>query len=416
MCERFNIVYFTENKINHKIYIGKHTTDKVDDGYIGSGKLLTLAIKKHGKENFKRKILEYCENEELLNEREQYWIKFYNSTNREIGYNITDGGEGTLGYKPSEKTLQLQSTIMKELWNTKERKEFCRQRALKQFSDPEQLRKATERAKGNSYRAKIYIITFPDGHEETIKNLTQFCKRHELNKECMCMVSSGKQFHHKNFKCRRLGETPIAPILQKDIPKYEIIFPDNHREIITSLSEFCETHQLCRSAMDLVANGLRKNHKMFRCRKLDDNNFNYDQSFNPHSYEYEIVFPDGHKEIVKSLSEFCKEHNLTRQAMCEVCNGIRNHHKNFKCKKIGEENINKRDVNTMFSYKIIFPDNHEEITHNLSEFCKKHNLWKTAMLSVSQNKRNHHKHFKCIKVSDSLNIINNSEQRTIINN
>ena len=30
----------------------------------------------------------------MLNEREAYWIKFFNSTDREIGYNIEIGGEG----------------------------------------------------------------------------------------------------------------------------------------------------------------------------------------------------------------------------------------------------------------------------------------------------------------------------------
>jgi len=439
MDKKFKIIYLTKNLVNGKIYIGQHSTNKLEDGYLGSGNVLELAIKKYGRKNFERIILEHCDVAEELSEKERYWIKLYNSNNKQIGYNISGGGEGMVGYVIAEETKEKISKSIKlfnkqhpeklkelhrkckELWNTQEKKEFASQRALKQFSDPKQRKMASERARGNNYKAKTYIITFPDGHEETIENLKKFCREWELNKECMCMVASGKQLHHKNFKCRRLGETPIAPILQRDIPKYEIIFPDNSREIITSLSEFCIIHGLKRSAMNLVAQGLRKNHKMFRCRKLDDNNFNYDQSFNPHSYEYEMVFPDGHKEIVKSLSKFCKEHNLTRQAMSEVSNGTRKHHKNFKCKKIGEENVNKRVVNTMFSYKIIFPDNHEEIIHNLSEFCKKHNLCKSVMLRVSGGLINHYRKFKCVKLTkelnnDNLNIINNSEQQTIINN
>ena len=44
----FFIIYQTTNLINNKIYIGKHQTSDLDDGYLGSGKLLLQAIKKYG--------------------------------------------------------------------------------------------------------------------------------------------------------------------------------------------------------------------------------------------------------------------------------------------------------------------------------------------------------------------------------
>lgn len=54
-----------------------------------------LAIKKYGA--FEEiEILEYIDNLTLLGEREQYWINFYHSNEKEIGYNLTIGGDGEL--------------------------------------------------------------------------------------------------------------------------------------------------------------------------------------------------------------------------------------------------------------------------------------------------------------------------------
>ena len=52
-----NFIYLTTNVINGKQYIGSHNGE-INDSYLGSGKLLIKSIKKYGKENFKRIILE----------------------------------------------------------------------------------------------------------------------------------------------------------------------------------------------------------------------------------------------------------------------------------------------------------------------------------------------------------------------
>ena len=52
-----------------------------------------LPIEKYGKENFNKQIIEKCDNKELLNEREIFWIKELNSFNPN-GYNLHEGGIG----------------------------------------------------------------------------------------------------------------------------------------------------------------------------------------------------------------------------------------------------------------------------------------------------------------------------------
>ena len=86
------VIYETINKINGKRYIGK---DKHNDpNYLGSGKILNKAIKKYGKENFIKTILEYCDSEKHMAEREQHWIEITDAQRSDIYYNIGEGGYG----------------------------------------------------------------------------------------------------------------------------------------------------------------------------------------------------------------------------------------------------------------------------------------------------------------------------------
>ena len=87
------IIYKTTNKINGKFYIGKHQTNDIDDGYMGSGKLLKRAIKKHGIENFVKEILHVFDNEADMNAKEKELVVI-----SEQSYNLCDGGNGGFGY------------------------------------------------------------------------------------------------------------------------------------------------------------------------------------------------------------------------------------------------------------------------------------------------------------------------------
>lgn len=91
--KQYHYLYKTTNLINNKFYVGMHSTDDLEDGYIGSGKRLRYSIRKHGKENFVREILAFFKDREELIAAE---IEMVNDEliKEELCMNIMNGGNG----------------------------------------------------------------------------------------------------------------------------------------------------------------------------------------------------------------------------------------------------------------------------------------------------------------------------------
>jgi hypothetical protein len=68
--KRYHYIYKTTCKITNKFYVGMHSTDNLEDGYIGSGKKLMRSVNKHGKENHVKEILEFLSDRSSLKKRE----------------------------------------------------------------------------------------------------------------------------------------------------------------------------------------------------------------------------------------------------------------------------------------------------------------------------------------------------------
>ena len=107
-------IYKITNTINGKSYIGQ-TIQNVKERFYQhcatkcskavSNMAIHRAIKKYGKSNFTVEVIEEIDSANL-NDRERYWIKYYNSYNN--GYNSTKGGQD--GCKPF-KDLDVESII-----------------------------------------------------------------------------------------------------------------------------------------------------------------------------------------------------------------------------------------------------------------------------------------------------------------
>lgn len=89
----FYTIYKITNILNGKTYIGKHQTSNLNDGYMGSGKLLKRAVKKYGIKNFKKEILFIFKTEKEMNDKEKELVIISENT-----YNLCEGGQGGFSF------------------------------------------------------------------------------------------------------------------------------------------------------------------------------------------------------------------------------------------------------------------------------------------------------------------------------
>lgn len=200
------IIYKITNSIDKKVYIGqtinslesrisKHISLANKDS---NRTYLHRALKKHGKYNFEWEIIKYCYSKEELDEMEFNYIKQYNSMVPN-GYNMTMGGEGTIGRQCSFITRKKISESKKGIKasNVTKNKLSKLRRGIKKSS--QHINNVA------SSVSKYWEIVYPDNTKEVIKNLSAFCRNNNLSDRGMWMVAHGYRTHHKNYKCKKLS-------------------------------------------------------------------------------------------------------------------------------------------------------------------------------------------------------------------
>jgi group I intron endonuclease len=191
-------IYKTTNLIDGKIYIGKDVKNKTS--YLGSGIRLKLAIKKYGIQNFKKEILEdNILDKKTLSERETYWISYFNSNDRLIGYNLTKGGDGgdTITDNPNKETI-LKNKKGKTPWN----------KGLK----VDKLSGEKNGNYGNPTGFKGNKTTFKSGELHPFKGVKQ--SEDQIRKRVLSIDYSKRT---ENFPWEQKARKCMKPILQLDL-------------------------------------------------------------------------------------------------------------------------------------------------------------------------------------------------------
>lgn len=196
-------IYKITNLVNGKIYVGKDHTNNPD--YYGSGKLIRRAIKKYGKEAFVKEVIEELEDPKLLQDREKYWIKEYNSQDLRLGYNISPGGDGgdTLSNNPDKKDIisRISNTLKGRVFSEEHKDKL---KANHNSKNPEVAKKISQKLKGR---------VRSEEHKEKIKqaNLGKKRSKESVEKNRAAMRNSKWVYDPVTGEQKRIPESESNP-------------------------------------------------------------------------------------------------------------------------------------------------------------------------------------------------------------
>jgi len=180
MIQKINYnVFKTTNLIDNKIYVARSQYNYPK--YLGSGRPhYKNALKKYGRKNFRKEILEYCNSFEDMCKREKYWIIKLDSINPKIGYNkVIPTGED-YSYKWTDEMKQKHSEFMKKYWSDPENRKKLSEIKKKQYLDHPKWKKE------HSKRIKNYYIDHPKARdkasEKTKKQFSNLKEREKMRK------------------------------------------------------------------------------------------------------------------------------------------------------------------------------------------------------------------------------------------
>lgn len=219
---------------------------------------------KYGGEKFKFELIERVINRDLLLEIEQYYL---DSFNPEYNIQIVAGS----------------SNMSKE-----------------------------SRAKVADALSKDYIIRFPDGHEEKIRNLREWCRNNQVNFGGMRQCLVGKAMHHKQYRIRYADDVNFRFVAKKRRKRMiYMVFPNGTECCVINLVEFSKIFGGTPDGHRGVIRGKSSHCDGFKCRYLDEKTF----KFQSKKKRYILLFEDGAKKEITGLANYCLNNNIPESTL-----------------------------------------------------------------------------------------------------
>ncbi len=360
-------IYCLKNIESGKLYIGSsiHLRRRFQDHYnrlkrnAHHSPYLQASFNKHGEHAFEFNLLEITAHDKTI-EREQYWINLlqpiYNvsqvagkpSMTESIKEKIGDALRGKPKSEEHRKKCGLANLGNKHTEETKQKLReansnnyiivspegliyeandgllvFGRQHGLDEsalascargeyrhhkgwqcfrvedFTEDKVQDSSTFHIKGET----MYIVTKPNGTEETTTNLYEYARQNELDGSSMRKVATGKLPHHKQYRVRKEGQE-LQPLPSRKKPKintentqhFICTSPEGVEYFAESLGDFCHKQGLCKESMRNVAKGRLRQYKGWLCRYTPETLAKLtpeQQAEIQANFEYQAKYPNG---------------------------------------------------------------------------------------------------------------------------
>jgi hypothetical protein len=261
---QYHYNYIIKNKINGKIYYGKHSTDRLDDDYMGSGICIENALKKYGIENFSKNIVYFFKTSDAAFDMEREIVNVEFLKRKDI-YNIKVGGKGNWMSAKMTTVKDINGNIFRVKCNDNRFKSgeifgVCKGKILYKDKDGNfyQLEKDDPKIKQlNLYPFSKDMVTVKD-KDGNIKRVSKFDKDYlngsliSINKNTK-MITNGiinkkySQINGDDFKLQNgwwFGQTKPIKNINKEVKEVKhkkfvwIIKDGNHSRILSDLLEF----------------------------------------------------------------------------------------------------------------------------------------------------------------------------------
>ena len=205
--------YRIDNLINGKYYIGKHSSESLDDGYMGSGTRIKAAIAKYGMGNFKKTILKILPTSEEAFEHEAQIVTLA-EVNDPMCYNVQLGGKGRQKQFTDEELRERRSEYKKEYSQRPEVKE--RQREYDQRPEVKKHRKEYKKEYSQRPEVKERQREYDQQNKgRRLEYQREYCRQNkERHREYM------KEYYQQNKERRReYSQRPEVKERQKGYQK-----------------------------------------------------------------------------------------------------------------------------------------------------------------------------------------------------
>lgn len=291
-------IYKITNLVNGKIYIGK-TTKTIEQRFkehIHGAKLwkneellgkkhrrqsrFMPALNKYGYDNFKIELVESYADDVNLEEKEKYWISYFNSTDPEIGYNISPGGLGGplfKGHKQSEYCKQINSKRSKGISQDPEfvkKRSYARARLMQDLETGE----------------IVSILDLPHGYfyKQTFIN-------YRIYKTDKKFYACLEQPHNRKAELDELSRLDL-------LNKLADLFKDNHNIVISALHAGRKnmTKEACNVANKKLSGTKQAQRKENFNKFIQENNIDIEQ-YKKDYLKYKNECPNKHLELIYKI-------------------------------------------------------------------------------------------------------------------